>query len=283
MDFELTISGLWVLALQSSDINDTHPVEPEAVDIIIPAAHHHHPRLSYLPSEVIPHPALEPQMVIDPRGGRIANLPVQGMVLELSFSNGSTTPFHLEWSEPRPEAPLLESSLTWLPTLAELGFDKFSLGDPGTLPKGAATRLRLPEGELFARNIVRTPDGAGYLLWNFPVGETTRALANEIVFRARGVDDAIFSLDGKTILASNLGPAGTLRMSLANDISIVPSNYNSPQTNLDHLSHLAVLAPMRTPSFQPPTVVDAMPRPPAPARTVKPICNGVVFVYGRGA
>jgi hypothetical protein len=272
MNFELTISGLCATVLKSKE---SKPKHPEAIDIILPKACHHVGRLSYLPTEVTPPDkkyGIEPELVVDAVGGRIASFNMDDQALQFSFQTNPHARFDVNWGEDTetPSTPWEEMQLNWLPKLHDLGFGGFTVGAPGTLPHGARARITLPYGALSTREMIRKPVTNQCLRWDFPATGLRRSLANEVVFTADRVDSlSIKDQRGTEILRSTLGQTRTLRMCISNDMENVPRDYNNPEPRLDHLRHLDVLA--TSGSFQEPKVVNN-------ERTGHPICMGVVFI-----
>jgi hypothetical protein len=269
MNFELTISGMCVIALKS-DSDEERPAHPDEVDVLCVGACEHRPRLSYLPHEVNPQ-AVEPDLVIDPWGVRSASVDLTQQALKLDFKNNPETYFSLTWGEEGTATPLDESAMNWVPTADDLGFKKLELGQAGQIPGGVNARLSLPYGKLFCRNVVRDPVSSAYLVWDFPAKGIKRALANEVVYRAQGVTDlTLTSHDGTELLSADKSE-GTLYMSISNDLGKVPKDYRGGIEALDHLSHLQSMAPDGV-AFDPPKVD-------SPKRTGHPICNQVLYMY----
>jgi hypothetical protein len=275
MDFELTISGLCVIILDSQEEKPEHPA---GVEVLCVGACAHQPRLSYLPSEVSPAEKLEeelkPALMVDPMGVRSASLDISEKALMLEFKNQNPEDgFFLKWGQQGSNAPLDESLMDWVPTSEDLGFEKLNVGTTGMIPGGARARLSLPPGKLMSRNVVRNPVSNSYFVWKFPQGKVgDHALANEVVYRAEGVEDLrITQSDGQVLLEANKSK-GTLYMSISNDLSVVPPDYNDGSEALDHLSHLQGLA-SSSKVFVAPTVV-------SPQRTGHPICNQVLYLNG---
>jgi len=276
MDFELTISGLSVIVLKATR-GETRPVHPIGIDVVCPKDDMHRPRLTYLPELFAPlsdNPEVE--MVVDTMGHRIASMDLRDLFLELTFGSNPTQEFAVPWGPERAQRPPHEEWLNWVPTLGDLGFEGFRMGSPGQLPDGASTRLTLPKGEIFSRNIVRDSNSSAndYAIWQFPAaGDKERALANEVVFRASGVEDIFFkNREGVTLLSGSGQSGSVVRMCICNDLAVVPLDYNRPLDSLIHLEHLAALSPLRA-EFQAPTLVPARNQ-----RTDTPICNQAVHV-----
>jgi len=252
-----------------SSTGEDRPEHPTAVDIICPAAPMHCARLSYLPGQVIAQ--IEPEMVIDNNGQRIASMDLMGKVLAISFGTNPSATFsvHLKpTNQPRQFA-----GMKFVPTLAELGFKPFSIPDVSR-PKGASARIELPPGDIFADDIVTDSDTGNPVPWVFPkIPDLTRALANRVVFRATGVEDLnISTTDGVTILDASGSANVMLQMSVSNDDCVVPIDFNDPVDALRDLEYLRVVAPPDGP-FDPPT-------PSTGEHTGRPICNQTVFGYG---
>src|SRR3954471_8750065 len=198
MKFELKISGLCVIALKRQNAADKDkPVNPAAIDIIVPDAHGHKCRLSYLPADVIPDQLnpIEPELAIDHTGERIASFDMNGQALTLSFGTNQATDFNVHWGPDaqQPATPWEETWLNWIPTLEDLGFGEFAIGTPGTLPKGASARLSLPAGALASRKVVTTKDTNEFIVWDFPATKVQRVLTNEVAYTADHVEDLIIT------------------------------------------------------------------------------------------
>jgi hypothetical protein len=262
MNFELTISGLCVIVLKSKDDKPENPAE---VEVLCPDAHGHKPRLSYRPEGVITE--VEPDLFIDPQGGRIASLDLTGKVLSLDLGTNPHTKFSLDWGTGTGKVPPEEKWMRWVPSDQDLGLKGIRLAKPGTLPKGASARLALQPGNIEARAVVRTSDTKDYILWNFPAKNFERALANEVVYSARGVQHVKVLWGTESLFVSR---TGTLEMAISNDLAIVPKNYNEGVKKLEHLSHVEVLA-------EPPAKVN-IPIIVEVERTGRPICNQLIFV-----
>jgi hypothetical protein len=276
MIFELTISGLCVVVLKSHD-NEKMPIHPETVDVVCPKDGMHRARLCYSPNLIRARYA-EPEMTVDTTGQRIASLDLADTFLELAFSSSPYENFTVGWGSDDVVKPPVTEWFNWAPTLTDLGFDGFTIGDPGDLPEGANTRLTLPKGELFCRNIVRDPVTNKLLIWQFPAADDKkRVVANEIVFRASGVIGVLFkNSDREIVLSGNpQNEDEVVRVSFCNDLSIVAQSYYNAVDSLKHLSHLDALAAVTNPPFKPPTLV-----PDLGQRTDSPICNITIHVDG---
>src|ERR1043165_4055978 len=229
MRFELTISGLCIIALKSQQPN---PVMPDQVDIIVPDAHHHTSRLSYKPAQFSPrkNPEFTPDMFVDPTGVNVASFNMQGQALTFAFGTNPMDKHRVHWApDPaaqKPASPWLETCANWLPKIEDLGFGKFEIGDPGTLPKGARARITLPPGALCTRKVVAQQDTNEYILWNFPATGVNRVLTNDVTYIADHVEDlTITDAAGSPILSASLGDTETLQMCISNDVTVVPVNY----------------------------------------------------------
>jgi len=271
MNFELTISGLCVIAMQVEE-KEGIPEAPQAVDIICPRVPSHCARFSYLPGDVVPQ--LEVSMVVDNTGRRIASLDLTDEILQIAFDPPPGISFFVHVGDPDLKVPPPSEVMNFVPTLEELGFNDFTMPPDGELPQGAGARVSLPPGEIFADDIVNDADTGMPLLWKFPKKEgLTRALANHVVYRALNVGDlTITKRDGKTVFQASSN--GTVRMSLSNDDCNMPLDYNDPVDALRDLKYLEVLAESDGP-FEPPEIDDG-------EHTGRPICNQVIFVYEAG-
>lgn len=275
MDFELIISGLCVIALKSGT---AQPANPDAVDIICPEAGMHRPRLNYPPIDVQPDINLMPDMVVDNLGDRFASLDLSGgNFLDLSFSESPYNEFSLQWEgDPMQQEPGSPESMNWVPRLADLGFGDFTVADPPVVPTGAAARFALPYGQLICADVVKRKNGTT-ALWSFPAAERgaghIRAVANFVRYRIKGVGNLTIKRNNAVILTA-AASVPSLTMCLSDDVDKVPYDYNSDQTQLDHLAHLG--DHLTTGNFQVPTLYD----PQNPVRTAHPICNQVLFNHG---
>lgn len=266
MNLELTISGQCIIAMKSTSGED-RPEHPDAVDIICPAAPMHCARLSYLPGLI--RPQIEPEMVIDNRGQRIASMDLMGRVLRVSFGANPISVFSVHL-EPTPGPPPF-AGMKFVPTLDELGFLPFTM-PASKRPAGASARITLPCGDIYADEIVNDFDTGKPVIWDFPKKPgLKRALANRVVYRSKEAGDlTISTADGIKVLEAS-GAGVTLQMSLSNDDCVVPIDYNDPVVALRDLEHLRVIAPPNG-VFQPPTIAEDQ-------RTGRPICNQVIFSY----
>jgi len=268
-NFELTISGLCVIVLKSQD---DKPTTPTAVEILCVAAYGHRPRLNYPPLWVYPTGRVEPELCVDPTGQRIASLDIRNTTLHLDFGNNPATEFTLDWGNTGATTPPAEEWMHWVPSVQDLGLTGIRLSDPhmhDQLVRGVSARLSLPPGTIFARNIVLDIDDE-YAVWNFPAVGIERALANEIVYRAEGVEHLQITWEDRKLEYERYAD---LKMCLSNDMEYVPSAYSDEYTELHHLSHLEVLADPLL-NVQVPTLVQFQ-------HTGHPICNQVFFVDKR--
>ncbi len=269
MDFELTISGLCVIVMRSPE---DRPTRPDVVDVLC-VSEGHRPRLCYLPEELVTDEAVA-ELVVDPAGRRIAFLDITNQALTLSFGTTPHSDFSVTWGAPDAEAPQTRAEdawMNWVPLVQDLGFNKgLRLGQPGELVEGAGAVLSLPKGRLSGREVVRERNSDIPFLWKFPAaGGKKRAIANQVVFRADGVADAIFSLNGNTYLTSSKA-GGILQVAISADLPSVLPDYPEGSDKLDHLGHIAALAASRS-VFQAPELVP-------PQRTGHPICNQALFI-----
>ncbi|HYC59293.1 MAG TPA: hypothetical protein VEK79_06970 [Thermoanaerobaculia bacterium] len=278
MNVEITISGLCVIALEA-DPADPKPEHPRAIDIIVPDAHHHTCRWSYLPGEVFPSAGTRelPDMVIDPVGTRVASLSLQGRALEFRLDGNTVTEHTVRWG-PDAEAPASDAEtewLNWIPKLQDLGFSGFTVGPAGQLPPHARARITLPKGTLTSRNVIADRFTNDVIVWEFPATGARHVLTNEIVFMATGEELSVIE-NGNERWAAALGPDATLRMCISHETTSVPLDYGDPNNVLAHLHHFDVLTGDVSVKFREPIVAEI-------PRTGRPICMGVVFVHGGGA
>lgn len=277
MNLEITISGLVVIALKSTDGNPK-PEHPDAIEIIVPDAHHHTCKWSYLPHEVLPAAGNEElaDMMIDHLGTRVASLTLQSRVLAFELADNSTKQHTVRWGPDaeKPAAPGEETWLNWIPKLEELGFSGFKVGPVGTLPSGARARITLPPGLLASRNLIVDRFTNDLIPWKFPATKgATHVLANEVVFTATGQKLSIVE-NGQERRSATLGQNDTLQMCISHETTKVPRDYNDPSKLLAHLQHLDVLANDAEKFAEP--VVSTQ------ARTGRPICMGVVLIHDGG-
>jgi hypothetical protein len=263
MDFELTISGLCAVIFKSKDDQPQHPT---AVEVLCVDAPGHQPRLSYWPEQVVTE--AEPDLLIDPQGRKVASLDVRNQVINLTFSKDYKATFSVAWGPLATQLPPdagAEAWMNWVPAVGDLGIDALRVGGaPGNLPQGASARLILPPGEILARNVVRDPNGA-YLLWKFK--DFKRALADNVVYRARNVGQVSFAWNQGSIFAER---GGTLSAALSTDMQMVPKDFLIGLNELDHLQFVAELSPS-------PAVVH-FPVLDLGERTGHTICDQVLFV-----
>lgn len=276
MDFELTISGLCVIVLQSKD---DYPKKPAGIEVLCPDAHGHRARLTYDPEQAITE--IEPALHIDSRGARFASLDLTDIrqPLNLDFGASPPTEFLLDWgdiSKEVPEQVAQEKWMSWVPSDQDLGLKGIRVEkDPNKLPTGAAARLILNPGSVEARSTVKNKgtreETERYIKWKFPAVNIKRAVANEVVYRVQGVQHVIVwwgrgGQNEKIFMSHN----GTRRMAISNDLAVVSNTYNDPQDKLDHLTHLEVLA-LDNKKVQAPEISKD-------DRTGRPICNQIFFV-----
>lgn len=275
MKFELTISGMCILAMKSS--TGPMPVHPDAIDVIVPRAEHHKCRFVWDPNEA--EPSREANLVVDPAGKRYASIDLSEQTLGISFEfmAEANTAHTVHWGEEKvaPGAPWEETQMNWVPRLESLGFQGFVIPPGNERPAGASARIKLPFGTLSARAMVNDADTNSYVLWDFLGGPDNggirRALANEVVYTVDGIDTVIVTDAATTeIVRVSLGPFQTARMCVSNDMEMVPKDFTTDLTQLDHLRHLDVIAGG---TFIVPKVVP-------PPRTGHKICDQVVYVYG---
>jgi hypothetical protein len=269
MNIELTISGLCVIVFKSKQ---DRPPQPEAVEILCVDAPGHRPRLSYFPDWVEAFESKSsPELVVDPRGGKLATLDLHGRVVTLQFGKRYRANCSVTWGTETqvPPKPAAEAWMNWVPAAQELGIQAIRLGKPDELPRGASARLLLPPGDLKARSVIQDPQGQHYLVWKFPAQPgVKRAVANDVVYRATGITNASFSW-GAQQLSFDRDDA-TLQLALSADMVKVPSDYNAGTKELGHLASLYRLAV--------PRVKVQVPKLSGYQRTGHPICNSVHFV-----
>jgi len=278
MDFELTISGLCVVALKSED---ARPTAPSAVDIICPKAPCHRTRLNYDFAQFLASaaPPVEPELVIDPTGRRFGSLDLCDAFLKFDFASNPYKNFALQWGPEDVERPPSERWMNWVPSLQDIGFESLELGS--RRPDGATARISLPEGELECRSVVRDSNTRQFAIWNFPavVNKTSgkpirRALANEIVYRASSVGALTISdSEGNPLLASSptIKEGMTLKMCISNDIHRLTIDTPMETAVLNHLDHVKTVARPR--EFMAPRLSDDQ-------RTGGgPICSQVIGNY----
>lgn len=299
-DLELTISGLCVIVLKASDGDDRdHPTAPVAVDVLAvarstsQAGNHarqgvvHVPRLSFWTRDKTRpwDPRLAPRLHITPQGQRQAVVDLTQRVVQMECGGIAGRVCSVAWTSDTfatPHGALSERVFNWVPSVASLGLSngiRVPNGN-GDLPAGALCRLSLSAGEIFARDVVRSDTGDP-VYWEFPATGKRGAIANEVVYRATGIEDnvtfRVFDGDGtESELYLGTGAGETVQASFSNDVETLDAD-NSSQQTLDHLKHLASIA-VGSPTIQAPhTTVTrfAMNR----ARTGWPICNQVFYSY----
>lgn len=278
MDFELTISGLCIVALKSSD----DPLAPSDVDIVCPRACHHRARLNFNIAEVerTIDPPVEPELVVDPAGGRFGSLDLTDQFLQFEFNPNPYKAFALQRGPHDAVMPPSERWLNWVPTLEEIGFESFTLD--ADRPQGAVARISLPKGELECRNVVRDAQTRGFARWEFPavVSKATgeplcRAVANEVVYRASSVGTlTIRDAEGRRLITANRPEGTLLRMSISNDLHRLTVDTPMETAVLEHLAHVESVA--RRIQF-------AAPRLTGQQRTGGgPVCSQVINEYSGG-
>lgn len=270
-DFELTISGLWVLVISS---DEARPTTPDAVDIILPAVnmpeHRHFARLSFDFSQFdVPHDDLD--LIIDSTGSRFTSLTLEDKVLTFDFRDNPYDAFALQWGPEEAVTPPFENWMNWIPTLEDIGFEPLELTGLGK-PEGANVRITLPKGELACRNLPRDHKTNKYLIWKFrsdTEDETRKSVANELVYRAVNVGPLTIKDDrGKPVLKATQA-TGTVKMCISNDLEKLTQATKRETTSLTHLKHLDVLG--LGGKFQAPVLADNKQR-----TGLGPICNGVI-------
>lgn len=272
MDFELTISGLCLVAMKTPKAEDPEPSAPLAVDVYCPVANHPHPHrtvLTYDPEHA--KADFEPEMVVDDQGKRFASVDLGGSVWSLSFEDGPKQ-FNATWGKPSKHFPKPgeEPFLNWVPKLGDLKLRNFQPAATGLLPTGARTRLVLPPGKLEAADIVTKKGGTEYAMWKFSGNKNiVRALANHVRYSATGITSMRLVTPGRQVFSSRTA----FRMALSNDLAVVATNYLDPVEKLEHLEHLKGMAGIQG-TFAVPT-----PGPGEVQQTIKPICNSVIAVY----
>jgi hypothetical protein len=278
MKFELTITGLCVVALKRSDEAEDKPEHPEQIDIIIPRVEGHAARLSYDAADVIPlHDSVKPVMVPDSAGRRLASLDISGQILALDFRTNPAKNSFVNWDgdSEMPSTPWEEFSLNWIPILPDLGFENFNVEETGTLSQEVAAWIRLPKGALGSRSLLVTDDKKEYIVWKFPASGKKRALANDIVYTADHVKNFVVGdASGTPLLKdSGFGAHGTLRMCVSNDDAVVPPDFNTTPIAkaLQHLRDFKLLGIGG--NFQAPEVFSEE------DRTGHPICMSVLNIW----
>lgn len=250
MDFELTISGLCIVAIKSSQ---RRPTAPSAVDIICPRAHHHRTRLNYdfTKFQRSEDPPIEPELVVDPTGARFASLDLCDAFLKFEFTTSPYDRFALQWGPDDLDIPPSERWMNWVPSLEDIGFENLKLGR--RRPDGATARISLPKGELECRNVVRDADTKEFAIWEFPATKSKakravrRALANEVIYRASSVGTLLISdAAGNSLLSATQPEGTTLKMGISNDIHRLTIDTPMETSVLEHLEHVdAVARPRR--------------------------------------
>ena len=274
MKLILTISGLCLLACKSDDGNP-NPGEPSKVDVIIPDAPRHAPRITYNPRDYWHFGKhYQPDIVPDIDGGRLAAIDfTNGGLLKLDIDQ--PTPFSMEWGSEKmvPQYTTEEKWMRWVPTLEELGFGGVTVPLHGPV-SGAIVRLTLPGGHIMSRNVVKEENREEiiYVKWKFPAVSIVKALANEIVCEIDNVVRVRLTDDGDEVLSVGMDSSREVRLSISNDLAKVPPNYLDEVDKLEHAVHFDVLAPVTDPPFEPPFKAQDQ-------RTARPICNQAIYVY----
>jgi hypothetical protein len=274
---EVSITGLVILAVRSSNAK---PTESDLVDVICPNAHMHRPRLSFNPREF--RRRVAPDLDIAPTGARIAALDLRSRFLAFTVPDAEGGHCRMQWRREEAETPATDDEerfMDWLPTLATLGFESFTMPQTGVLPAGASARITLPPGEIVSANVIRDEDTTKYLRYDF-VGAPrrfVRAVARDIVFRAYDVRTLIVvDQQGNSLLTSSGPNTGTtLHMCISNDLDMLPGRNSDASTELTHLAHLSAVALLREGrTFTAPKPINE-----GGGRTGDVICDGALFVY----
>jgi hypothetical protein len=279
MRFELTISGLCVIAMKSKDTADPRPKNPERVDIIVPAAHHHKCRLVWDPQDVLTD--IEPTLIVNTQGDTMASLDLdrQGRnpehaILKLALRSKTDPGFEVSWGPDakEPAGPSEETWLNWVPRMEELGFPSFPVPEFGTDAPGVRARISLPFGKIIAADVVTQRGSGKPLLWDFVAG-AQHAVANKVVYVADDIDLYDFQTErGQSLLRLELEGPRVVKMCISNDMEKVPKDFNKGISDLQHLSHVDVLVPADANGFVTPQSV-------ASQRTGNRICTQVVNVW----
>lgn len=272
INFSLNITGLCVIVLKSKQ--DDQPKNPEAVEILCVDAHHHRPAISYLPKSMAPvskHSYISPELCVNPEGERIALWDISKKLVSFDFENKPANKFSLTWgpekAKPNSAKPIESTWMNWIAPVDFLGLTGIRAGKDKYIPQGASARVLLPQGIIKAQEIIENPNG-DIVEWGFYNGKF-RALANRLVFSVKGAKSVNLLLNGEQVLSSK-STERHLSMSLSNDMTNVPYEYNQGVLELKHLTHLEGLAePFK--KVNPPKVEEKN-------RTGKPICNQVLFV-----
>jgi hypothetical protein len=272
MKLILTISGLCLLACKSDDGNP-YPGEPSKVDVIIPDAPRHAPRITYNPLDYWRFGRhYTPDIVPDVDGGRLAAIDfTNGGLLKLDVDN--PPPFSMEWGSDKtvPQYATEEKWMRWVPTLKELGFGNVTVPPNGPVT-GSTVRLTLPGGHIMSRNVVKEANTQDiiYVKWKYPVVSIVKALANEIVCEIDNIVHVRLTDAGDEVLSMDMNSAREVRLSISNDLAKVPKEYLNEVDKLEHAVHFDVLTPVINPPFDPPYKEQ---------RTARPICNQAIYVY----
>ena len=267
MNFELTISGLCLVALKSPKVDDLEPTKPLGIEVYCPQAANHRTVLTYDPEHAVAN--FEPELVVDENGKRFASVDLGGQVWSVSFKDGPAD-YTADWGKPTDEIPKPgeEAWLNWVPKLGDINLKDFEPAAAGQLPKHTATRLVLARGHLQAADIVKKKGKSEYAKWAFPAIGVKRALANQLFYVAKGIKD----LEIKTTVGRRIySERTTVRMALSNDLTVVPENYNDPHDKLHHLGHLKGMDGIAG-DFKVPEAYEVK-------QTAKPICNSVLVVH----
>jgi len=286
-DFELTISGLCVVVLKADDDRPTHP---SAVDLLLvrgvsPDGAVHKPRLSFWPSQDVTHNnPFTRRLEVNPRGRKHASIDIEGRVVRIEHKGGGED-FQISWAqdpemEVPPDVPGAEELFDWVPHSRDLGLLGIHLPQNETdLPTGSAARLILPPGDLLAQEVVR--EGGEPVRWKFPATGKERAIANQILYRAKGVRRVSCRFDSPAQTAAGEAPQELtflggenvpVEIGVTNDVGELSPNYNGFQQTIVHLESLNGISTKGT--VQPPSAVLG---PAGGGRTARPICNQVRF------
>jgi hypothetical protein len=278
MRFELTISGLCVIAMQSQDKTaNPRPRNPERVDIIVPDARHHKCRLVWDPKDALT--KIEPPLIVNTTGDTMASLDLDGRtnpqqaMLKLDLRSKTNPGFEVSWgADAEKPAPSEETWLNWVPTMEELGFPAFPVPAFGTHATGVRARIALPFGKIIAADVVTQRGSGSPLVWNFK-GGSRHVVANKVVFIADDIDKYDFQNErGESLLGLELQGPRVVQMCISNDMEKVPKDFNKGIADLSHLSHVDVLVPENVSTFATPTCDPGQ-------RTGNRICTQVVNVW----
>jgi hypothetical protein len=241
-DIEISIGGLFAIGATASRPVTGRIADVQEVWLRAPIDQMHRPLLGFFAENFLGsnrHPPIplqpDPTAFVPADAGRMLVLVDLASVEVEVTSNAQPGRMHLgDVSASVPDALTPASSVHWIPSIADLGIQRWN--------GGGLAKVKLPAGDVEAADILVDEQGR-QVLWTMS-GGGEKVIANRTLIRQSGATQLTLLLNGAwgdwTVELS--ATAGTVPLLLTCDVHHFARDYRSPVSSLTHFHHLDTIA-----------------------------------------